>query len=72
MQFIVFMLFVFRAHFSPVKFSTTIFLNMAKPLASYTLGGSEKYTWPILLICIVDKSLCEACLVSFRLFIFVI
>ena len=31
---------------------------------STTLGGSEKHTWPILLICIVDKSLCEACLVS--------
>ena len=40
-----------------------------------TLGGSEKYklyTWPVLLICIVDKSLCEACLVSFRVFIFVL
>ena len=39
---------------------------------AFTLGGSEKYTWPILLICIVDKSLCEACPVSFRVFIFVI
>ena len=37
-----------------------------------SLGGSEKYTLPILLICIVDKSLCEACPVSFRVFIFVI
>ena len=39
---------------------------------SSTLGGSEKYTWPILLICIVDKSLCEACPVSFKVFILVI
>ena len=37
-----------------------------------SLGGSEKYTRPILLICIVDKSLFEACPVSFRVFIFVI
>ena len=33
-QFIVFMLRVFIAHFSPVKFSKTIFSKRAKPLAS--------------------------------------
>ena len=34
-QFIVFMLRVFTAHFSPVKCSKTIFCKRAKPLASY-------------------------------------
>ena len=34
-QFIVFMLRVFTAHFSPVKCSKTIFRKRAKPLASY-------------------------------------
>ena len=41
-------------------------------VSSQSLGGSEKYTWPLLLICIVDKSLWKTCQVSFRLFIYVI
>ena len=36
------------------------------PAIMSPLGGSEKYMWPILLICIVDKSLCEACPLSFK------